>query len=119
MYPFYKRIQDALLNKNIDDIQPLFEERNKELDVAFYHEPGKTKKDIAWALKDAMNDSQRKLLVLKAEDLNIYISPNSRLARLAHPSGSGAIIFNYSDKSASERYDIILRKKKGKWIISR
>jgi hypothetical protein len=41
----YKKVQDALLNDDIDSIMPMFKLRNDELDIAFDFEPGTMEKN--------------------------------------------------------------------------
>jgi hypothetical protein len=114
----YKRISDAIKNKNVDSILPMFEERNREIDQAFYSPPGTTAEKIATALKDAANDPDLEPLEVKADHLMTRTHDNNKLLELVREGGGNAIVFNIRG-GGSESYPIIFRKQGDKWIITR
>lgn len=115
---YYKRISDAIKNKNVDSILPMFEERNREIDQAFYSPPGTTAQKIATALKDAANDPDLTPLTIKADYLMTRTHDNNKLVELVREGGDDAIVFNLRG-GGSESYPIIFRKQGDKWIITR
>jgi len=115
---YYKRIYDALKSKNVDSILPMFEERNRETDQAFYFPAGTTAKKIAKALKSAANDPDLELLGgVTEENLMTRTHDNFKLIELVRNDGD-AIVFNIRG-GGSESYPIIFRKQGDKWIITR
>lgn len=115
---YYKQIYDALKSKNIDPVLPMFEERNREIDQAFYLQPGTTAQKIAKALKDAANDPNLELLGMSSKSLAIRTQENRKLVELVRSSGNGPIVFNIRG-GGSESYPIIFRKQGNQWIITR
>ena len=59
LLPVYKAIWNALNTRNVSSILPLFDERNRELDAAFFRAPGTTAKMLAKDLRDAAADPKR------------------------------------------------------------
>lgn len=115
---YYKRIYDALKAKNVDSILPMFEERNRETDQAFYFPPGTTAKKIAAALKSSANDSDLELLGVKSDYLMTYTYDNRKLIELVREDDHPAIVFNIRG-GGSVSYPIIFRKQGNQWIITR
>lgn len=115
---YYKRIYDALKNKNVDSIMPMFEERNRETDQAFFYLPGTSAKKLASAYKAAVNDPNLELLGVKADSLLTHTHDNHKLVQLIRESDHSAIVFNLRG-GGSESYPIIFRKQGDKWIITR
>jgi hypothetical protein len=117
LFVYYKRIQDAWKSKNVDSILPMFEERNRETDQAFYFPPGTTAKKIAQALKSAANDPDLELVGMTEKSLMTHTHDNKKLIDLVRNDGD-AIVFNLRG-GGSESYPIIFRKQGDKWIITR
>ena len=115
---YYKRIYDALKNKQVDAILPMFEERNREMDQAYYYPAGTNAKKIAKALKEAANDPDLTILGVKPDYLIIHNHVNHQLVELVRNSGHPAIVFNIRGGGA-EGYPIIFRKQGDQWIITR
>jgi hypothetical protein len=118
LLPIYTSIWNALKSKNITPILPLFEERNREYDAAFYRKPGTTARMLADALKESATEPDRKLFPITSDNIEPQVYDNDKLARLMQNSEDGLIGLNYVG-GGSEVYDIILRKKNGRWIITR
>jgi len=115
----YLKVQNAIENKDISSILPMFEERNKELDAAFYYAPGTHAKKIGIALNDAANDETATLVGLKSKSVVFDTSKNNKLNRLARKRKNSAIVLNYNEIEGSYRFDMIFRLKDGKWILTR
>jgi len=110
-----KKIHTALSNKDIDSIMPLFEERNNEMDAAYYYKPGTYEK----LLRDAFEEDYNKERILDDLDINIAmptVSPGETLIQLGLDP---LIIFYNESKSVFIKYDIYFRKEGDKWIITR
>ena len=114
LYKAYKRIYDALEKKDVDSIIDLFDERNKEMDIAMYHNKPYYKKRLYEALKKDVNDNNRELLKWNESEMYFFIEENGKLIYI-----DGAITFNDKDGSTNTSYPILFRKENGKWIISR
>jgi hypothetical protein len=118
LLPIYTSIWNALESKNITPILPLFEERNREYDAAFYRKPGTTARMLAEALQESATEPDRKLFPITPSNTQSQLYDNDKLARLMQNSERSLIGLNYVG-GGSEGYDIILRKKNGRWIITR
>jgi hypothetical protein len=119
LFAEYLKVQNAITENNIDTILPMFEERNKELDLAFYNPIGTLAEKIKAAFIDAANDKSAVLAKLKRNNLNFYTSENKKLTRLGRGDGGGAVALNYNEISGSYSFDMIFRHKDGKWILTR
>ena len=115
----YMKVQDAIKNNDIASILPMFEERNKELDAAFYHPPGTLAEKIKVALNDAANDETAALSELKADYLDFDISQNRKLNRLSRDGNTTAVGLDYKEIEGSYSFDMIFRMQDGKWILTR
>ena len=115
----YMKVQDAIKNNNIASILPMFEERNKELDAAFYNPPGTLAEKIKVALNDAANDETATLSELKADYLDFDISQNRKLNRLSRDGNTTAVGLDYKEIEGSYSFDMIFRMQDGKWILTR
>ena len=63
----YTKVQYAIQSGKIDAVMPLFSERNKELDAAFYYAPGTMEKKLRSSLTEAANDPGLELLELNKD----------------------------------------------------
>ncbi|TYK65424.1 hypothetical protein [Colwellia echini] len=115
----YMKVQEAIKNNTTDQIISMFEERNKELDAAFYYPPGTYENKIKVALKDAANDDTAELVSLKPNDIFFDLSNNNKLNRLARKGKGPAIALNFKDIEGSYSFDMIFRMQDGKWILTR
>ncbi len=119
LFPMYKKIHDALKQKELDSIMPLFEERSREFDAAFYFDHGTTQAKLEFALSEVINNKDFTLVDLEPDMVGPYIENNRKLVSLKRDEAQCAIGFNDMVNDGSEVYDIIFRKQNGKWIISR
>ncbi len=115
----YKKIQKALETGDIDSIMPLFEERSRETDAAFYFEPGTTQKELRADFMDALNNEDLELVDLVPNHVRISLEENRKLVSLVRADGGSALAFNFKSRSGSVGYHLIYRRENGKWIIAR
>ncbi len=115
----YMKVQDAIKNNNIASILPMFEERNKELDAAFYNPPGTLAEKIKVALYDAANDESAALVELKTDYIDFEYSEGNKLNKLSRNGNKAAITLNYKEIESSYSFDMIFRIQDGKWILTR
>ena len=113
------KVYNALKSKNIDSVIPLFGERNKELDAAFYYEPGTMEGKLRKSLIDAATDSDAELVEIAPEYLFFYIYDNGKLTSLMREGGKPAIVQNFIKAVGSRSYDLIFRYQNGNWILTR
>ena len=114
----YLKVQKALQENDVDTVIPLFTERNKELDQAFYRQPGETESSIHESLTESANDSKLKLVDLSRLSVNFNIENNRKLVRLLRPQWAPAVGLNLKS-GGSIRYDMYFRYKDNKWILTR
>ena len=117
--PIYREIQKAVVDGNIDYLMPLFEERNEELDAAFYYEPGSMKNKLRASFLAASKDKGLEATSMSNKKFAYVNSKSGQLSRLVRASKLPAITFNFKDAMGSQSYDIWFRKEGDKWIISR
>ena len=115
----YRTIQQAVISGNIDQIMPMFRERNEELDAAFYYEPGRMEKQLRSSFIDASNDKGLEATSMSNSELGYVNTYSGQLSRLIRSSRHPAITFNFKDAMGSQSYDIWFRKEGDKWVISR
>ncbi len=118
IYIYIQRIHDALKSKRVDAILPMFEERSRETDLAYYKEPGTTTKDLAKELKKAVNDPHLEIFPVTEDTLATLTHENKKLIELSREDDLPAIIFNIKG-GGSESYPITFRRHGDKWIITR
>ena len=111
-----KMIQDKLIAGEVDEIMPLFEERNNELDKAFYYSSGV----MQAKLKDAFETDipQLDMLALEGRYVSYVNEKNLKLASV-YRNRKPAISGNYKEGTGSLKFPIMFRKQDGKWIITR
>uniref|UniRef100_UPI0030F87FAC hypothetical protein n=1 Tax=uncultured Pseudoalteromonas sp. TaxID=114053 RepID=UPI0030F87FAC len=112
-----KIIQDKIIAGNIDEIMTLFDERNNELDTAFYYSSGVMKAK----LKDAFETDLPQLDMLELTGRNVkYANESSlKLASIYRAKRGSAMVGNFKDSQGSIGFPIMFRKQDGKWIITR
>jgi hypothetical protein len=111
-----KMIQDKLIAGEVDEMMPLFEERNNELDKAFYYSSGV----MQAKLKDAFETDipQLDMLPLEGRYVSYVNEKNLKLASV-YRNRKPAISGNYKEGTGSLKFPIMFRKQDGKWIITR
>ena len=111
-----KIIQDKIIAGEVDDVMPLFEERNNELDKAFYYSSGV----MEAKLRDAFETDIPQLDMLPITGKSVgYINEHNRKLASVYRSGKPAISGNYKEGTGSLKFPIMFRKQDGKWIITR
>ena len=121
LLPIYTKIWKAIESGDIESVLPLFEERNREADIALCRPSGETAQALAHALKESSQEhasGKSKLFPITLDNAQVFVYDNDRLARLRDNNYEALIGLNFKG-GGSEDYDIILRKKDGKWIITR
>jgi len=119
LFEKYELIHDALKRKDIDSIMPLFKERNRELETAFYYEKGTYEKMLRAAFQEEFDNK----MLLKDQDIEFspaVISLYGNLVKLGDVGDVTPIIkFHDKEKTIFNGYDIFFRKEGDDWIISR
>jgi len=115
----YMKVQQAIKSNNIDPVIDLFEERNNELDLAFYQPSGTYKAKIKDSLKEAANDNGLELVELRKDNVNFTVEDNRKLASLTRNAFKAAISLNFKEGTGSQRYPLIFRYQNNKWILTR
>ncbi len=115
----YMKVQRALESGDINAVIPMFAERNKELDAAFYLEPGTMEKKIGVSLLEATDKNEYELVTLRKKSVNITTEDNRKLASLTREGDNSAIVLNFKKGQGSQSYPLIFRLKDGKWILTR
>jgi hypothetical protein len=110
-------IQEAILMGNLDSVMPLFEERNRETDQAFYKEAGTTEKELRYAFTKNVEKINLKPLTEKL--IGYEYEKGLKLAGLYGGGRKGAIGGDYKNGSGSLSFPIIFRLEDGEWIITR
>jgi hypothetical protein len=111
-----KIIQEKLIAGNVDEVMPLFEERNSELDKAFYYSSGV----MEAKLRDAFETDIPQLDMLPITGKSVvYINESNKKLASVYRGEKTAISGNYKEGSGSLKFPIMFRKQDGKWIITR
>lgn len=127
LLPIYTKIWKAIESGDIESVLPLFEERNREADIALCRPSGETASVLAHLLKESSREhasGKSKLWPIKPTNTMVFVYDNDRLARLRQNNYEPLVALNFKGDGnfkggGSETYEIILRKKDGKWIITR
>jgi hypothetical protein len=119
LLPIYRRIWSALESRNVEEVLPLFEERNEETDAAFFKKPGDTGTMLAKELKDRASDPKIKLWPITDDNVIIQLYDNNKLVRLAQNNRKPLLSFDVVKIRGAYYYDVIFRKSGDKWIITR
>ncbi len=115
----YLKVQNAIAGNNTDEVLAMFEERNRELDTAFYNPPGTLQSKIKEALTNAAIDSKAELAPLSSNMLNFSTNRGNKLVKLIRSEHMPAISLNYKEIQGSYSFDLIFRLQDGKWILTR
>lgn len=119
LYEEYKKIEDALIEGDVDVIMTMFEERNSETDRAFYLQDGTTAEELRESLKKSLSNPDLKIVRSDSEKFGLIHEPNGKLVALVRSDDGPAIAFNFVDEPGSVRYGLVFRRENGKWIIAR
>ena len=119
LLPIYRKIWSALEARKVEEVLPLFEERNEETDAAFFKKPGDTGATLAKELKDRASDPKNKLWPITDDNVIIQLYDNNKLVRLSQNNGKPLLSFDDVTDHVAYHYDVIFRKSGDKWIITR
>ncbi len=125
LFTEYMKIYDALEKKDIEAILPMFEERNRETDMAFYREPGTTATRMREALSETIRDLQdnnMELVEIDTQSVDFHLEDNEKVVSLRREGLTHAIILNYINKKkgmGAEIYPMFFRYQNGKYILTR
>jgi hypothetical protein len=119
----YENIWQLLQAKQLDELMPLFAERNREIDLAMYHAEGTTQAKLRESLERVLEDETRTLAPIRPEDgaWKYDVGPTGKLLRLSDGAQSSAIIRfpETGDPRASIGYGIAFRKQDDALIVAR
>jgi len=110
----YRAIHTALKNKDLDSIMPLFAERNRELDQAFYYKEGTYEKMLRDSFQEEFDDNMQ-LKDIDKDHAQATVSLYGNLVKM----GDALIVLYDKEKTVFNNYDIFFRKEGDDWIISR
>ena len=117
LYVIFINIQNHLEQGNVDGIMPLFAERNRETDLAFYKEEGQTEREL---YSDFTNDIPTLNLLGLDSDTTTYESENNlKLATNYRADRDNVISGNLKSGPGNLSFPIMFRQQDGKWIITR
>ena len=117
MYVILKGIQDHLEQGKVDEVMPLFAERNRETDLAFYKEEGQTQRELH---SDFTNDIPTlNMLNLGPDSAGYESERNLKIASSLRNDRDNAISGNLKSGPGNLSFPIMFRKQDGKWIITR
>lgn len=116
----YKKIQDALAANDLASIKPMYAQRSKEMEQAFYYEQPTWSEETFTEMQADIDDSEWTLRIRKPEDLGITFEHNRKLASLTLGGfgGSNAIGFKNSNGAYSS-YPLTFCRKDGQWLLMR
>jgi hypothetical protein len=110
-------IQEAIISGDLDSVMPIFEERNRETDQAFYKEIGTTEKELRYAFTE--NVKKIDLAPLEKNQVGYVYEKGLKLVGLFGADREGAIGGDYKNGSGSLTFPIIFRLEDGEWVITR
>ena len=119
LLPIYRKIWSALKARTVEEVLPLFEERNNETDAAFFKKSGETGNRLATELKDSASDPKKKLWPITDDNVIIQLYDNNKLVRLSQNNRQPLLSFDHVTDKVAYHYDVIFRKSGKKWIITR
>ncbi|MPW31985.1 hypothetical protein F9L16_23855 [Agarivorans sp. B2Z047] len=114
----YKKVQDALAANDVDSIMPMYAERNREGDAAFYYEKGGLEKLLRDGMQNSIDDPDWTLDDRKPSGVGITLEDNHKLVSLKIGNDSNAIGFTNSNDSYKS-YPMMFRRENGKGILTR
>ena len=116
LYDVHINLFEAMKTQNMDKILPLFSERNREYDIAFYLPEGSYEKKLREALISDFSDPKKIFKMQPFSSAKPTVSDDRALIKLGAKS---LIYFVDKNESAWNYYPIWFYQKNGKWIISR
>jgi len=114
LYKFVKHIRDSIEKKDIKSIIDLFDERNKETEIAYYYDKNHTKNELYELLVNDANDEDQDMLAWNPKKLWFYISEGGKTITIKN-----AIKFKDKNEEIYNFYTIHFRYENGSWIITR
>jgi len=115
----YLKVQSALETGDIEKVIPLFKERNRETDLAFYREPGTTEQGIREDLIKSANADNLELTPLTADMVQLIPEENRKLVKLVRSDDGPAIGLDFVEGQGAVVYDLVFRRENGEWILTR
>ncbi len=119
IFKLYAAFQEALEREDIDAILMLCEERDREMDQAFYYKPGTYNQLLRESLERTINDDNLELVELPPNILLLIGEDNRKLASLYREPADPAIGCDFIEGIGSVSYPIMCRRENGTWIITR
>ena len=118
LYVILRNLQDHLVEQGkVDEIMPMFAERNRETDLAFYKEEGQTEREL---YSDFTNDIPTLDMINLGQMSAGYESENNlKLASNFRNGRKNAISGNLKSGPGNLSFPIMFRQQDGKWIITR
>ena len=118
LFPLYKKVQDALIEKDVEALVIMFAERSREADLAFYQPLGTMSENVRKLTKQFLDNPDWVLKIRTWNDLGLVSYNNDKLVSLNRAQITGAIGF---EKKNGSYYglEIIFRKQDDKWIVTR
>ncbi|MEY4583360.1 MAG: hypothetical protein RL701_8063 [Pseudomonadota bacterium] len=117
----YDLVWQGLKTGDVDKVLPLFEERSRNTDAAFYLFAGTTQKKLKALLEEAVHDPSLALQPIKADESWVMdVCPTARLMRLVTRPHSGAIL-RFEDITApglATTVPITFRKQGERFVIA-
>jgi hypothetical protein len=116
VYQEYQNVYDIIKSQNIEQLLTIFEERNREYDIALYYPEGTYNDILKKALQGDLGDDNSNLKISPMKFATPSVSDGKEIIRLGNPN---IIYFENEEHSLYSKYPIWFYKKDGKWIISR
>lgn len=113
----YQKILKAVESRNVESVIPDFNERFTELAISSFKSVDTM--TSGYGLVSSAKDQELELSPVDPDDSPLVVFGDGHLAKIIYWDGSAFIGFNFKDGSGSEEYNIIFRRKNGKWIITR
>jgi len=119
LWPMVLEYWDMFESQEIDKLIPLFEERSKELDIAYYREPGYSIKSFENDLRNIYK-ANYPLNRKESKQMKLVVSYNEQLVTIVNAANQiGTVMFYDKDSDSNTFFDIVWMKKDGKWIVAR
>jgi hypothetical protein len=117
LYKKLRNVQDHLEQGKVDEIMPLFAERNRETDLAFYKEKGQTERELH---SDFINDIPTlNMITLDSNSTGYESEQNLKLTSGFRNGRKNAISGNLKSGPGNLSFPIMFRQEDGEWIITR
>jgi hypothetical protein len=115
----YEAVWNGFSTGDIDSILPLFEERSRNTDRAFYLTPGTTQQRLKESIVEVLQDRSMSLQPVRIDGYwSIEVGPGGRLMRLVTGEHSSAIL-RFEDKDGlSHVFPVTFRRKNGRYVIA-